>query len=83
MAFIHDDGRPSAPANLIDHDVDRDAQSLLFGAFRTYQRSVLSIESLTNLDFGLLRQFDGFSNEEKATGDVVRVLITKAEDIRL
>lgn len=83
VAFIHDDGRPSASAYLIDHDVDLDAQSLLFGAFKTYQRSVLSIEGLTNLDFGSLREFDGFSNEEKATGDAVRVLVTKAEDIRL
>jgi endonuclease G len=83
VAFIHDDGRPSASAYLIDHDVDLDAQSLLFGAFKTYQRSVLAIEGLTNLDFGSLREFDGFSNEEKATGDVVRVLVTEAEDIRL
>jgi len=83
VAFIHDDGRPSASAYLIDHDGDLDAQSLLFGAFKTYQRSVLAIEGLTNLDFGLLRQFDGFSNEETATGDMVRALITKAEDIRL
>jgi endonuclease G len=83
VAFIHDDGRPSASAYLIDHDVDLDAQSLLFGAFKTYQRSVLSTEGLTNLDFGLLRQFDGFSNEETATGDMVRALITKAKDIRL
>ena len=83
VAFIHDDGRPSASAYMIDHDVDLDAQSLLFGAFKTYQRSVLSIESLTKLDFGSLQEFDGFSNEEKATGDVVRVLITEAEDIRL
>lgn len=83
VAFIHDDGRPLASAYLIDHDVDLDAQSLLFGAFKTYQRSILAIEGLTNLDFGSLRQFDGFSNEEKATGDVVRVLVTEAEDIRL
>jgi endonuclease G len=83
VAFIHDDGRPSASAYLIDHDVDLNAQSLLFGAFKTYQRSVLAIEGLTNLDFGSLREFDGFSNEEKATGDAVRVLITEAEDIRL
>lgn len=54
-------------AYLIDHDVDLDAQSLLFGAFKTYQRSILAIEGLTNLDFGSLHQFDGFSNGEKAT----------------
>jgi endonuclease G len=83
VAFIHDDGRPSASAYLIDHDVDLEARSLLFGAFKTYQRSVLAIEGLTNLNFGLLQQFDGFSNEEKATGDMVRILITKVEDIRL
>ncbi|TVV71455.1 DNA/RNA non-specific endonuclease [Sphingomonas solaris] len=83
VAFVHDDGRPSASAYLIDHDVDLDAQSLLFGAFKTYQRSVLTIEGLTNLDFGELHQFDGFSNEEDATGQVVRRKITEAEDIRL
>lgn len=83
VAFVHDDGRPSASAYLIDHDVDLNAQSLLFGAFKTYQRSVMAIAGLTNLDFGELHQFDGFSNEEDATGQVVRRKITKAEDIRL
>lgn len=83
VAFVHDDGRPSASAYLIDHDVDLDAQSLLFGAFKTYQRSVLAIEGLTSLDFGELHQFDGFSNEEDATGEVVRRQIAKAADIRL
>lgn len=83
VAFIHDDGRPSASAYLIDHDVDLDAQSLVFGAFKTYQRSVSSIEGLTSLDFGSLHQFDGFSNEEEATGKIVRTLITEARDIRV
>jgi endonuclease G len=83
VAFIHNDGRPSASAYLIDHDVDLGAQSLLFGAFKTYQRSVSSIEGLTSLDFGSLHQFDGFSNEEEATGKIVRTLITEAGDIRV
>jgi endonuclease G len=73
----------SASAYLIDHDVDLDAQSLLFGAFKTYQRSVSSIKGLTSLDFGSLHQFDGFTNEEEATGKTVRVLITEAENIRV
>jgi hypothetical protein len=46
-----------------------------------YQRSVLSIEGLTDLDFGELHQFDGFSNEEDDRGEVVRRLITGPEDI--
>lgn len=81
VAFIHDDGRPSASAYLIDHDVDLTEQTLLFGAFKTYQRSVLSIERLTDLDFGELHQFDGFSNEERDRGEVVRRLITGPKDI--
>jgi endonuclease G len=81
VAFIHDDGRPSASAYLIDHDVDLTEQTLLFGTFKTYQQSVLSIEGLTDLDFGELHQFDGFSNEERDRGEVVRRLITGPEDI--
>jgi endonuclease G len=81
VAFIHDDGRPSASAYLIDHDVDLTEQTLLFGAFKTYQRSVLAIEGLTDLDFGELHQFDGLSNEEDARGEVVRRLISGPQDI--
>jgi len=83
VAFIHDDGRPSASAYLIDHDVDLSEQTLLFGAFKTYQRSVTAIEGLTELDFGELHQFDGFSNEEDDRGEVVRRLINGPEDIIL
>jgi endonuclease G len=81
VAFIHDDGRPSASAYLIDHDVDLTEQTLLFGAFKTYQRSVTAIQGVTDLDFGELHQFDGFSNEEEAQGGVVRRLISGPEDI--
>lgn len=81
VAFIHDDGRPSTTAYLIDHDVDLTERTLLFGAFKTYQRSVRAIESLTGLAFGELPSFDGFSNEEAATGETVRRRITGPEDI--
>jgi len=81
VAFIHDDGRPSASAYLIDHDVDLTEHTLLFGAFKTYQRSVTAIEGLTDLDFGELHQFDGFSNEEEASGVAVRRLVSGPGDI--
>ena len=83
VAFIHDDGRPSASAYLIDHDVDLNEHTLLFGAFKTYQRSVTGIAKLTSLDFGDLVRFDGFSNEEAATGTTVRRLIAGPGDILL
>ena len=83
VAFVHDDGRPSATAYMIEQEVDVDAMSLLFGAFRTYQRSIRSIAALTGLDFGTLADVDGFSNEERATGATVRQRITGPEDIRV
>ena len=83
VAFVHDDGRPSASAYMIDHDVDVGGMSLVLGAFKTYQRSVRSIEELTRLSFGDLHQFDGFSNEEEVTGETVRRQIREAEDLLL
>jgi len=83
VAFVHDDGRPSATAYLIDHEVDVGGMPLLFGAFRTYQRSILSIAALTGLDFGDLPDRDGFSNEERATGRTVRHRIAAPDDIRV
>lgn len=80
---IHVDGRPSAPAYLIDHDVDLNEHTLPFGAFKTYQLSVTAIAKLTVLDFGDLAHFDGFANEEAATGTTVRRLIAGAGDILL
>jgi len=83
VAFIHNDGRPSASAYLIDQDVDLNQDTLLFGAFKTYQRSVAAIAGLTALNFGELPLFDGFSNEEAVTGTTVRRLITGPQDILL
>ena len=83
VAFVHDDGRPSATAYLIDHDVDVGGMSLLFGAFKTYQRSILSVAAMTGIDFGTLPDVDGFSNEERATGETVTQRITGPRDIRV
>jgi endonuclease G len=68
VAFLGEDGRPSATAYTIDQNTELGRLTALFGRFRTYQRSVLHIEQLTGLDFGDLSRYDGFSNEERATG---------------
>lgn len=81
VAFVHDDGKPSASAYLIEQDVDVGRMSLIFGRFKTYQRSILSIEQLTGLRFDDLSTRDGFSNEERATGEQVRHVIRKLDDI--
>lgn len=83
VAFLGDDGKPSASAYLIDQRRELDALSIAFGRLRTYQCSVLSIQQLTGIDFGALADYDGFSNEERATGKPVERAIFGPADIRL
>jgi endonuclease G len=81
IAFVHDDGTPSATAYMIDHDVDLGRVELIFGPYKTYQRSVAAVERATGLDFGALALRDGFSNEEAATGARVERVIRVAADV--
>ena len=83
VAFLADDGRPSATAYVISQSSELDRLTLLFGRFRTYQRSVLQIEQLTGIDFGALSDYDGFSNEERATGTRIEAEIRELADIRV
>jgi endonuclease G len=68
VAFLRDDGRPSATAYLVEQEEELGGLEAAFGAYKTYQRSVRYIERLTGLRFGDLQQYDGFSNDEGAMG---------------
>lgn len=83
VAFVSDDGRPSATAYVIDQVKELGALEAAFGAFQTYQRSVSYVEAATDLDFGGLAAFDGFSNEEQATGTRIEAVLRDVTDIRV
>ncbi len=83
VAFVGDDGKPSATAYVISQESELDRLSVLFGRFRTYQRSVLEVERLTGINFGGLADYDGFSNEERATGTRIQAEIREMGDIRV
>ncbi|WP_438765619.1 DNA/RNA non-specific endonuclease [Kushneria sp. TE3] len=83
VAFMGEDGRPSATAYMIEQGDGLDQLGFMFGQYRTYQRSVARIEALTGLDFGDLGDFDGFSNEERMTGVRIEAEIRGPEDIRV
>lgn len=83
VAYMGDDGKPSASAYMIDQSRELGQLDLIFGQLRTYQRSVIQIEKLTGIHFGNLADYDGFSNEERATGTRIEALIKGPEDIRL
>ena len=83
IAYLGDDGKPSASAYMIDQSRELGQLDLMFGQLRTYQRSVIQIEQLTGIRFANLADYDGFSNEERATGTRIEALIRGPEDIRL
>jgi len=83
VAFLSDDGRPSATAYMIDQSRELSSLEAAFGGFKTYQRSVRYIEGLAGMDFGNLSQFDGFSNEELATGTRIEAVLKSPADIRV
>lgn len=85
VAFLDDSGRPSATAYLVDQNTELADLAAAFGKYKTYQRSVRSIENLTGLSFGDLSERDGFSNEERALGGEVEIAsaIRTLSDIRV
>jgi endonuclease G len=83
VAYLSDDGKPSASAYMIDQSRELGQLDLVFGQLRTFQRSVIQIERLTGIRFANLADYDGFSNEERATGTRIEALIQGPEDIRL
>lgn len=85
VAFLGEDGKPSATAYLVTQDKELSALSAAFGAYKTYQRSVVSIEKMTGLSFGKLAQFDGYSNDEAALGgnSEISTALTSLADIRV
>ncbi|MET3457280.1 MULTISPECIES: DNA/RNA non-specific endonuclease [Pseudomonas] len=83
VAFLGDDGKPSASAYMIDQRQELEQLELVFGALKTYRRSVDQIEALTGIRFAGLADYDGFSNEERLTGTRIEAPIRGPEDIRL
>jgi endonuclease G len=53
------------------------------GRFQTYQRSIRQAEALTRLDFGKLKDLDGFSNEQARTGTRIEVELRTLADVRV
>jgi endonuclease G len=83
IAFRSDDGRPSATAYVVEQAEELTQLEAAFGAYKTYQRSVRQVERMTSLSFGALAQYDGFSNEEEATGLTLAAELRSLADIRV
>lgn len=85
LAFVHDDGRPSATAYMIDqaNELRGLGPEAAYGRYRTFQRSIRHIEEITGIGFHALQDFDGFSNEETRTGARIEVPLRSLADVRV
>ncbi|MGE3154240.1 MAG: DNA/RNA non-specific endonuclease [Nitrospiraceae bacterium] len=84
VVAVVSDGRNSATAYMISQsELLEQLRAFGFGRYKTYQVSIGQIERLANLDFGLLRQFDGFTTEEGRTRRAMRTEIRSWKDIRI
>lgn len=83
IAFLSEDMKPSATAYMVDQERELNDLEAAFGAFKTFQLSVSSIQKATGLNFGALVDFDGFSNEEAATRTEIAAELSSAGDIRV
>jgi endonuclease G len=88
LAFLSESGRPSATAYMVDQENELSSLEAAFGRYKTYQRSIRYVERVSGLDFGKLKTYDGFSNEElqnvlpRGQGRVETVL-ESPDDIRV
>jgi endonuclease G len=84
VVAVISDGRKSATAYMISQsELLEHLRAFGFGRYKTYQVSIGQIERLANLDFGPLKQYDGFTTEEGRTRRAMRAEIRSWEDIRI
>jgi endonuclease G, mitochondrial len=83
VAFVLDDGRPSATAYRVRQDRELQALEFVFGAYKTFQISIRQVADETGLDFSALIPFDGFSQHEAATGVVLAERLDTFDQIRV
>ena len=84
VVAVVSEGRPSATAYLISQaELLHNLRAFGFGKYKTYQVSIGQIEQMTDLCFGNLKQYDGFTTEEGRTRRALRQEILTWEDIRI
>lgn len=83
IAFLSDDGTPSATAYLVKQEEELSELEAAFGAYKTYQRSIRFVEQLTGLSFGQLSDYDGFSNSEAESGVTISSELRSLGDVRV
>lgn len=84
VTLVTEDMRPSVTAYKISQaDLLAEGLEFVFGEYKTYQVSVSHVEKLASLDFGDLKDYDGFSTQESVTGGDYAVELQDWREIRI
>jgi endonuclease G, mitochondrial len=71
VAIVTEDGRPSATAYKVSQAKELQDLEFVFAGYKTYQISIQQVMKATGIDFSEVVPFDGFSQHESVTGEVM------------
>lgn len=83
VAFVTEDGRPSATAYKVSQQEELADFEFVYGAYRTFQISIRQVMEQTKIDFSGLVDYDGFSQHETVSGQPLIERIDSLEMIRI
>jgi endonuclease G len=83
VAIVKDDGTPSATAYKVSQEKELSDLEFVYAGYKTFQISIRSVIRDTNIDFGLLEPYDGFSQHERMNNTEVVEKLEGPESIRI
>lgn len=83
VAFLTDDGRPSATAYRVSQAEELRELEFVFGGYKTFQISIRQVMRATGIDFGNLVPYDGFSEHEEKTNSTLEEQLESFGQIRV
>jgi endonuclease G, mitochondrial len=83
VAFLLDDGSPSATAYEVSQERELADLEFVFAGYKTFQISIQQVIDRTGIDFTAMLPFDGFSTQERASGETIRETLEDFSQIRV
>ncbi len=83
VAIVTEEGRPSATAYRVSQKKELGDLEFVYGKYKTFQISIRQVTKLTGLDFAELVEYDGFSQHEAGTGEMVERTLEDFSDIQI
>jgi len=83
VAFLLDDGSPSATAYEVSQEQELADLEFVFAGYKTFQISIQQVMDRTGINFTSLLSFDGFSTQELTSGVKLREALEDFSQIRV